>query len=104
MRSSPTRSSSPVICLQVLVHQRRIFLLDRHARTDRASADAEIAQVVRRLTRATERAVDRTGVRRELLTEPNRHRVLQVRATRLHDVVELLPFLRQRIAQRLERA
>ena len=41
--------------LEILVHQRRIFLLDGHAGADRAAADAEIAQVVRGLVRRASR-------------------------------------------------
>ena len=51
MRSSPIAQLEPGDCAQVLVHQRRILLLHRHAGADRAAADAEIAQVVGGLVR-----------------------------------------------------
>ena len=88
---------------QMLVHQRGILLLDRHAGADGRAADAEVAQVVGRFRHAPQRAVERAGVRRELLAEADGHRVLQVRAARLHDVVELAALLGERVAQALER-
>ena len=45
----------------------------------------------------------RAGVRGELLAEADRHRILQVRAAGLHDVVELPALRGERVAQRLER-
>ena len=92
-----------MICLEVRDHQRRVFRLDGDARADGAAADAEVAQIVRRFGHATHAARDRAGVRGELLPEPDGHRVLQVRAPGLHDVVELLALRRQRAAQILER-
>ena len=92
-----------MICCEILVHQRRILLLDRHAGADSAAADPEIAQIVGRLVDAFDAARNRSGVRREFLAETNRHRVLQMRAPGLDDVVELHALRRQRAAQILER-
>ena len=39
-------ASRPVICAQVLDHQRRVLRLDVHAGADRGAADAQIAQIV----------------------------------------------------------
>src|SRR5207248_10055858 len=67
------------------------------------AADTEIAQVIRRLLDATNATLDRPCIRGEFLTEANRHRVLQVRPSRLDDVIELLCLRGERGAQRCER-
>ena len=90
MRSAPTRRSSPEICAQVLDHQRRVLGLHVHARAHGTAANPEIAQVVGAFLHASQATVERPGVGSELLTQADRHRILEVRATRLHDVVELL--------------
>ena len=84
-------------------HERRILLLDRDAGAHRATADAEVAQVVGGLLHATKPPVNRAGIRGEFLAEPDGHRVLEMRAARLHDVVEFPALARQRIAEALER-
>ena len=83
----------------MLDHERWIFRLDVDAGAHRAATDAEIAQKGRGHLDALEVAVDRDAVRAELLAEPDRHRVLQMRATALQHVVELLALGEERIAQ-----
>ena len=55
-----------------------------------------------RIADATHSSVDRARVCGELLANPDRPRVLQVRASGLDDVIELSPFGSERITQRLE--
>ena len=87
---------------QVLDGKRWILLLDRHARAHRASPNAEIAEVVGRFLHAANAAIQRTGIGGEFLSQPDGHCVLQVRATGLHHVVELVPLRAERVAQALE--
>jgi len=75
---------------QLLHHEPRVFALRVQARTHRRAADPQVAQRVRRLGDAGAVALDRMAVRRELLSQSDRCRILQVRAARLDDPVERL--------------
>ena len=84
-------------------HERRVLLLDRHTRAHRTAANAEVTQVVGGLLHAAQSAIERAGVRGELLPKADGHRVLKMRAPRLHDVIELSALRRQRVTQPFER-
>ncbi len=87
----PLRAARALITSRrYLHHQPGILRLDVDAGADRAAADAQVAQLVGRLASFCRCRRDRMPVRGELLAEPDRHRVLQVRAARFDDVVELL--------------
>ncbi len=87
---------------QVLDHEPRILGLGVDPGADGGAADPQVAQVIRRALDAPAVALDRSTVGAELLAEPDRHGVLEVRAPRLEDVVELLSLGEERIAQRGE--
>jgi hypothetical protein len=99
---SPARNGSPVIAVRG-DHARRILRLDVDPGADRAPADPEIVQVDGGIVQAPHRALDRCGPPRELLAEPDRHRVLKVRAPRLEDAVELRALPGKPVAQPAER-
>ena len=63
----------------------------------------EVAQEIGRLADPRQVALDRPGIGRELLAQTNRHRVLEVGAPGLHDVVELPALGGERVAQATER-
>jgi hypothetical protein len=67
-------------------------------------SDVELLERGRGVAYALEGDVDRGRIARELLPEPDRHRVLEMSASRLHDGVELARLGRERVAQPLERA
>ena len=67
---------------------------------DGGAADGELVEPGQRELDALEVGVELRDVAAELLAERERHRVLQVRAADLDDVVELLGLGRERVAQR----
>ena len=72
-------------------------------RADRGAAERELVQMRQRRFDVAHALVELRDVARKLLAERERRRVLQVRAADLHDVVERLRLLVERIAQRLQR-
>ena len=91
--------------LQVLVHQRRVLLLDRHARADGAAADAQIAQVIRGLAYAR-RSARSSEPAYAVNSWPSRIGIASCRCVRPAFTMwsNSLSLLRERVAQRLERA
>ena len=84
-------------------HQLGILGLDVYAGSDRAASDSQVAQVVCGFNYTLEPSPQRAAVRLELLPKPDRHRVLEVRASRLQHLVEFLPFFLERLRESLER-
>ena len=70
---------------------------------DRGAADGQLAQPRQRRLDALDRQLDLARVAAELLTEPDRHRIHQVRAADLHHVVELLGLPAEHVVQVAER-
>src|SRR6185437_1434283 len=89
--------------IEVLHHQRGILWLDVDAGADGAAADSQITQIVGGLVHALEIPRERSGECSELLSQPDWHRVLKVRASGLHYTVEVPSLLRERVDQRLNR-
>ena len=81
-------------------HQLRILGLGIQTGADRRAADPEVAQSVRRLGDAVSVSFDGAAVGRELLSEADGRRVLEMRTSGLEDLVERLP-LRQKGARQL---
>src|SRR5688500_5103756 len=73
---------------QLFDHESRIRGLDVNASADSAAANPEIAQVISGFDDSLERAPERSGVTAELLSEADRHRVLQMRAAGFEHSVE----------------
>src|SRR5204863_387779 len=69
------------------------------ARADRRSTERQIAELMLGIAQPLDRLRHLAGVALELLAEPNRRRVLEVRPTRLDDGPEFLLLLVQRVPQ-----
>ena len=87
----------------MLDHELRILGLDVHSGPDGAATDSQIAQIVRGFDYALEATAQRPAVRVELLSKPDRHRVLEVGAAGFQHLVELLPLLPELLCESFER-
>ena len=84
-------------------HARMVFGMGVEAGAGGRPADAQPPQALGRSRHTVAVAPHRLGVSAELLTEAHRHRVLQVRAARLDDAVELDGLGLERVGQSVER-
>ena len=87
----------------MLDHQLRILGFDVHARAYCAPADPQIAQVIGGLDDPLQSATQRLRICVQLLAESDRHRILQMGASRFQNVVELLALFFERTDQPFER-
>ena len=93
------RSGNPVSSAEPSHHRGRVVRMAVHARARRRRAEVQLVQVLRRASIQSARRAHRRAVGGELLAEPDRDGVLQVRAARLDHAVELDPLLAEGLSE-----
>src|SRR5690606_40257862 len=89
--------------LQLLNHSRGVLRMGVEARTYGSAADTQPAQPIRRIGDLIRITLDGTRIRAKLLAQPDRYGVLQMRAPRLHHVVEGPRTLVERVREIVQR-